>query len=434
MDDSAARDNARIAADYRACPVRLLAIASGDLFFSDEVDRLSSHLARQLPRGNFPGRSRDDAIEFLDQARRRASGAAYLGQIWLQDSLISPPTFGARYPLGSQLSRASILLGNPMPGIVMMLVVYHPSAQGRGVAERIATSVETPPRFRTRGGEGFTMPDVFKESELARALRSIIDTGLFPSESGGLGERRFPDGTFAIWSLPDPSVLLTNAGPSIRQILGLDPFVRWEGHAGVLFRGLPDSRSQGFSWVLPGHDHPDERLPEEHEFMLLEYAPWVLLDPVIESIREQAATLRLRIESHRVWKPKRPSHWLASSARGVEVLRYRVSRISLVQRLYRRRSEFPRLTRARVVPAPTLTTAAHLRQLVIGLVRRTDPAIHDFRSDVFSWIDEALTGVAEDIDITSRRADAQLRVTTAVVTILVLLATLVLVILAAKGR
>jgi hypothetical protein len=442
MDASAARDNARIAADYRACPVKLLAIATGDLFFSDEIDGLSSHLAQRLPRRTFFGRSRDETIAYLDQARRSVSGASWQGEIWLQDSLVSSPTFGAGsgYPLGSQLSRASILLSNPMPGIAMMLVVYHPTAQGRAVAERIATSVEIPPPLPGTDGMGFTMPDVFKENELAGALRSMIDTSLFPTKGGGLGEHRFPDGTFAIWSLPDPSVLLSNAGPSIRQILGLDPFVRWEGEVGVLYRGLPGSRSQGFSWLLPGQI-PDERLPQDHEFMMREYAPWTLLDPVIEGIREQAATLRLRIESNRIWKPKRPSRWLPSSARVVEVLRYRVSRISLVQPRYRRRSEFPKLTRVRVIPAPRLSAAAHLRHVVIGLVKRTAPPIQDFRSDIFAWIDEALKGVADDLEITSRRADAQLRVTAAVVTVLVLLATLILVIatlilviLAAKGR
>jgi hypothetical protein len=432
MDASASRDNARIAAAYRDCPVRLVGIASGDLFFSDEIDRLSAHLAHRLPRGSSIGRTREQTIAYLADARRSASGASWQGPILLHDNRMSTPNFGAGYPLGSQLSRATILLGSPMPGIVSMLAVYYPSAQGRSVAERIATSVEIPPPLPGTYGQGFTMPDVFKESELAGALRSMIDTGLFPRKGGGLGERRFPEGTFAIWSLPDLGLLEMSSGQTIRQILGLDPFVRWEGDAGVLFRGLPDSHWHGLSWMIK--TPPDERLPQEHEYMLMDYAPWVLLNPVIEGIREQAATLRLRIESNRIWRPKRPRNMLTASARAVEVLRYRVSRIALVQKSYREGREFPRLTRPTLVRSPKLGAAAHFRQVVISVFKAQAPQVRDFRSDVFAQIDQALKGVGDDLDITSRRADAQLRIIAALVTILVLLATLVLVFLAARGH
>jgi len=155
---------------------------------------------------------------------------------------------------------------------------------------------------------------------------------------------------------------------------------------------------------------------------------------VIEGIREQAATLRLRIESNRIWQPKRPRNMLAASARAVEVLRYRVSRIALLQKSYREAREFPRLTRPLLGPFPKLSAAAHFRQVVVSLFRAPAPQVREFRSDVFAQIDQALQGVRDDFDITSRRADAQLRIIAAVVTILVLLATLVLVVLAARGH
>lgn len=76
---------ARITAGSRICPVKLLAIAAGDLFFSDEIDGISSHLGQRLRE-----ELSSDAVAMklsltLIRLAVPPAVASWQGRIWLQD-------------------------------------------------------------------------------------------------------------------------------------------------------------------------------------------------------------------------------------------------------------------------------------------------------------------------------------------------------------
>src|SRR6202011_2027161 len=71
-----ARENQRLLGGYERHPVKLLAIASADLYMGSEIRTLDRHLNRILPATSFWSAGKDEVHGFLQAAEATVGGGA----------------------------------------------------------------------------------------------------------------------------------------------------------------------------------------------------------------------------------------------------------------------------------------------------------------------------------------------------------------------
>ena len=358
-------DNARIRSEYEDHPVRLMGVVVGDLFLSDEFDRLQRHLAGALP-------AQTSGDDYLEMFFRKAGRTTLPSRHWASIRHLSRQRRGfgpvQHYPdLPDDVDYALVQLYQPSAGVVLLATFLELSQRGQESVAEVMTAHHAGRVERTRRGEREWPVTTRKREVLSERLAPLANLRIFPAGLGLLRDQRYPGGVVCIYGgAPLPPVAPSGWG-SLPFILGVDDLEHFSATDGdALLRGVPSAaerfEEQGFSlfmgdaaWGRYESEYANSvgGVHLEYEVSIQAILTWTILVDSMQIIAADAATLRRYMEGYRYTAlPRLRRHFLYGRVDELDRLNYRLQRL----RAFRRDFESEPLPPMRYV-SPSISAA-----------------------------------------------------------------------------
>jgi hypothetical protein len=217
-------------------PVSLMGIHVTDIFYPDEWAQLAKHLLKEIPK-SADNESHDSIRAMFDAAERRSIGSPTVEINLFNPLYIDPqhqPRSGTSLPYPSlppDFASVTITLSREDPEFVMMELSSRSSTREGMLLSVLTTEVPS-------GGMTFNQV-------LAGKFTALGKLAVFPRDIGALRDRRYPCGTWIVWTInkmPDTS---DEHWCSLETILGFSsfPFAHHDGKGFLLWPGVPGSEN-----------------------------------------------------------------------------------------------------------------------------------------------------------------------------------------------
>lgn len=303
--ESGQRDNQRLRQSYAKYPVKLLGVATADVFLGDDIRRLAAHVLPLLRDDGLGARERGEVDDFLRRARSAVGGSGSLAPIRFVQRGEKLDLFGRSQPMPLPIGirTADLFLAHLPSALVTAAIVA--TFRGDPVADLFAADHEAAVVVR-KHTISYGMVEEAKQTAFARTLASAADTGLLPTGIGLLRAHRYPRGALLIWSLPAmPQDDLE--WRDVARVLGIETWNRWDAPNKRLLVGVPEKdgrvfEGEGLSLLLTaasdGAEHAHDLAPLYDE--LRDWLPWVTVMQSAFQVTDDAGALRQDLDRARL--------------------------------------------------------------------------------------------------------------------------------------